>query len=47
MLMQSMKMGWVEHVTDTAERNNVYKILVGVSDNKALARRRSAWAGKY
>jgi hypothetical protein len=42
-----MKMGWLKHDTDTEERNNVYRILVGVSDNKALARPRSAWAGKY
>jgi hypothetical protein len=42
-----MKMGWLNNVTDTAERSNVYRILVGVSDNKALARSRSAWTGIY
>jgi hypothetical protein len=45
--MKSRKMRGLEHVTDTDERKNVYRVLVGISENKALARGRSAWVGKF
>ena len=47
MLMKSRKIRGVEHVTDMDKRKNVYRVLVVISENEELARRRNAWVGKY
>jgi hypothetical protein len=34
-------------MSDIGEKKNVHKVLMRISENKALGRRRSAWASKY